>query len=243
MDKLALVIPIWKRHPLTNYLLTWYHLMSVPEVELTLIVVGSEGEMTRRLARGLEYLEASNDLIDRKYDMGIAHARRFNPEAVCLVGSDDFITAPYFEWAFQQVRAGVDLVGLLDFYLADLPGRRILYWGGYTGKRRGGLIGAGRVYSRRILEAIGWKPYWSPAGYCHTLRDDERSFDRIVQAGGCIRAVNMAHLGCQYWAVKTGQEWNPVEAFEKQYPLIDITPHAWKLFERTVRHDVTLEPA
>ena len=243
MDKLCLVVPVWKRQTLTNHLLSWYHALDIPGVTVTVVVVGSEGAVSRRLARGLEYVEASNDLIDRKYDVGIAYAQQFNPDAVCLVGSDDFLTAPYFAWALQQVRAEADLVGLVDLYLVDLPLQRVLYWGGYTGERRGEPIASGRVYARRILDVIDWKPYWASEGYYHMLRDDERSLTRVVQAGGRIRAVNMAHVGCQFWALKTGREWNPVTSFESQYPLVEVTPHSWELMERTVRPDVCHETA
>jgi len=227
------VVPIWKREIITRHLLNWYN-----DFDFQLVVVGSEGEKSRQLANGL-YLEAPNYPLDAKYDSGIQHCKLYNPDAVALVGSDDFITGDYFEWAMSQISLGFDMVGLLDFYLADLTGNKIFYWGGYTGERSGDAIGAGRVYSKSILDRLDWKPFGGPKGcYDHIFKDDERSEDMIRVAGGKIKSINMANIGCRYWAVKTGNEINPIEAFHKAYNLVDITPNALDLMELDLKIEI-----
>lgn len=221
--KLCLVIPIWQRPALTNHLLTYYHALFVPGIDLEIVVVGSEGDVSRRIARGLNYLEVENEPLDAKYDAGIEFCRRFDPDAVCLVGSDDFITEPYFSWGMEQLHTKYDMVGLLDFYLVDIPTSRVFYWGGYHGSRAGETIAAGRMYSRRLLDRLDWKPYLGPEGHVGCQRDDERALAHVLDVKGAIRAINMAHIGCQYWAVKTGNEFNPTTSFQTYHRIIDIT--------------------
>ena len=112
--KLMVVVPIWKREATTKLVLDWYE-----KIDCDVLVVGSEGEKSRRMSQG-PYLEAPNYPLDAKYDLGISHCRMYDPDAVALVGSDDFITGDYFEWAMSQIALGFDMVGLLDFYLTDL---------------------------------------------------------------------------------------------------------------------------
>lgn len=237
MARLCLVVPMWQRHTLTNHLLTYYHALEVPGIETIVVVVGSEGNVSRWVARGLEYVETSNRPLDHKYDVGFKYCRQFEPDAVCLVGSDDFITEPYFSWAMREVAHSADLLGLLELHLADLSRRRILYWSGYQGKRCGEPIASGRIYSRRLLDAMDWAPHAGPEGYADTVRDDERSFEHALRCGAGIQTTRMANIGCQFWAVKTGSELNHVAAFETYHRTTDITAHAWKQFELSVRLD------
>lgn len=239
MPKLCLVIPMWQRHTLTNHVLTYYHALEVPGVETVVVAVGSEGVVSKRLARGLEYVEASNRPIDAKYDAGFQHCQSLNPDAVCLIGSDDVFTEPYFSWALTQLAGGTDLVGLLDLHLVDLAHRQVWYWGGYQGERAGEPIASGRMYSRGLLDALGWSPYRDAAGYYDRHQDDERSLAHVIAVGGRVQTARMANLGCMFWAIKTGSEWNPMSAFRRVGNLTEITPHAWKLFDRTLRIDPT----
>jgi hypothetical protein len=217
----AFVIPIWKRQCLTSHLLTYYHAFG------RVIVVGSEGDASRQAARGLFYVEASNYPLDRKFDAGFQCCAAWQPEAVSLVGSDDFITPQYFQFAVQQIHDGVDAVGILDFYLVDWPKRKVYYWPGYTNSERcGDPLGAGMVFSRRLLERLNWKVF---APYDHFFADDQRAWEKTKDVRR--RTVRMADVGCHYWAVKTGDEYNPIEAFSH---IEDKTEELWPEFVRQV---------
>lgn len=239
--KLCLVVPIWRRPSLTALCLDWYRRLRVPGVAIEIVVVGSEGNASRQLAAaaggGCHYIEASNELLDRKYDVGFQRAASLRPDAVALVGSDDFLSAEYFAWATAVIAAGVDLAGMLDFYLVDVAGRRILRWAGYQGERRGEPLGAGRVFSRRILDAVDWRPHWGAAGYEGSSHDDERCLARVRDAGGRIETVRMD--GFHFWAVKSEAEdpppLNPMRAFEAAASagggnLYEVTHQAWGAF-------------
>ena len=222
------VVPIWKREATTKLVLDWYE-----KIDCDVLVVGSEGEKSRRMSQG-PYLEAPNYPLDAKYDLGISHCRMYDPDAVALVGSDDFITGDYFEWAMSQIALG--------FYLTDLVNEKVFYWSGYTGTdktsgmhRLGDAIGAGRVYSKAILDRLDWKPFGGEGQYEHMSKDDERSEKLIRDAGGKVKTINMANIGCRYWAVKTGDEINPPEAFHRAYDLVDVTQFTQEIMQLDLR--------
>jgi hypothetical protein len=239
--KLALVVPVWRRFALTNQILTYYHALELPGASVRLVIVGSEGRRSRAVARGLDYVEAPNAPLDAKYDAGIEAAGRltdFRPDAVALVGSDDFFTPRYFQWGLERIGRGAGLVGLRDLLLVDLLRTRILYWPGYRGDRAGAPVGSGMMWSAAMLDAVGWRPFFGP--YQHWFRDDERAVERCVRAGGTVETTNMARIGCQMWAVKSGTgEFNPVSSFEasSREQLVDVTTHTLTLFRRTVPLD------
>jgi hypothetical protein len=189
--------------------------------------LGSEGRRSKKVARGLEYLETDrttvatvvndgNDTercpLDKKYDDGFVYSQRFNPDMVALVGSDDFITKNYFEYASEIISSGDDMVGILDCYLSDIVSRKIWYWGGYTGERKGDSIGAGRIYSKKILQEMKWKPF-QDNGYHNYDRDDERSENKVKNIGGNIHNINMSNIGCRYWNIKMNNSISKIEQF------------------------------
>lgn len=221
------VIPIWGRRHISQQAIDWYKSQGHE-----IVVVGSEGEISKSLAHDVFYVEAPNHPLDAKFDIGIEFCKRFAPDMVSLVGSDDFITADYFRWAKTKIRSGFDLVGFLDFYLTDFKLNKIYYWGGYNGKRRGESIGAGRIFSKKILDAVEWKPFLTDGRYHHILKDDERAIQNIQSKIECKSIfINMANIGCRYWAVKTGNEINKTTAFLDQYHMVEVTEYTKRLFQ------------
>lgn len=226
------VLPVWKRQHIAKLALKWYE-----QQDCEIVVVGSEGLESRSLAIGHHYVEAENYPLDAKYDAGFLYCQQFEPDAVTLIGSDDFITEDYFEWAKEQIMLdGCDITGFLDFYIASMPHKRIYYWGGYTRSklidedRTGDSIGAGRVYSKRALDSVGWKPFLTNGEYLDTFQDDERAINNF-KTPKC-RFINMANIGCRYWALKTNDEINTTKAFFDNYDnLVNVTEFTKRLFE------------
>lgn len=242
MKRLTIIIPFFQRHRLTAAVFRHYRLLQerTGSARIDLLAVGSEGEASRRLAssQGLDYVECNNQPLDAKYDFGFVQARRFDPDAVCLVGSNDVITAPYFTWAMERIGSGsADCTGLLDCYLVDLPGHRAVYWPGYPEEsvghypsgqrsRHGESIAAGRMFGRAILDRLAWRPFRSearvPGG---VFNDDETNIDLLNEHGAKIHNWTMRDAGCTYWNIKTDCDLNPLSAFEQAYgdDLVDVT--------------------
>jgi hypothetical protein len=226
MRKLCIIIPIWGRDWLTNHLLNYYYQFDDSRTEYMIVVVGSEGKKSERLARGLTYINRGNEPLDRKYDEGFLYCKQFNPDAVTLIGSDDFITQNYFEWALDHVKRGTHYVGLKDFHLVDTGSNQIHYWEGYSNtvpSRKNDSIGAGRIYSEFLLNKINWQPFIVEGkGHFHWHGDDERAENKIIdalkssyQAWQPLKIITKMKNAdnCRYWAVKTGEEINPSSNF------------------------------
>lgn len=226
------VLPIWKRQPSVSMALRWYE-----QQRCEIVVVGSEGEVSRSLANGHHYVEVSNYPLDAKYDAGFAYCKQFNPDVVTIIGSDDFITEDYFHWAREQIFYGYDIVGFLDFYIASIEHQKIYYWGGYAQNklvnenRTGESIAAGRVFSKKALDSVNWRPYLTNGEYFDTYQDDERAMRNFGNLKH--RFINMANIGCRYWAVKVGEELNNTQAFLDGYDnIVDVTPYTKRLLQR-----------
>lgn len=231
MQKICILIPIWKRERLTKALLKYYNKFQSDDIQYDIVVIGSEGEKSRAIAEELYYVETSNDLLDQKCDEGFQFCQQLNPDVVVCLGSDDFITKDYFDWSLQQINNNISMVGLLDFYIVDLPTKKIYYWKGYQQKRKGNTIGAGRFFSKEVLDKIKWSPFITNGKYLGIKKDDERAQSNIINVGGQIKSINMSDIGCRYWAVKTGNEFNPTSAFHN---LVDETNTCKEQFESDV---------
>lgn|GEM_PF-5722603 len=221
-------MPIWKREWLTQHLLSYYHSFESVGIKYRILVLGSEGRRSKKTARGLEYLETDgrntehiiipdgNDTehcpLDKKYDDGFAYSQRFDPDMVALVGGDDFITKNYFEYASERISSGDDMVGILDCYLSDIVSNKLWYWPGYEGERKGDSIGAGRIYSKKILQEMKWKPFIEESYQSYNY-DDERSENKVRNISGNIHTINMSNIGCRYWNVKANNSINKIEGF------------------------------
>lgn len=158
--KLAVITTMWKRHELTDYVFGYYSLLKKKlskEVELELIAAGSEGNISRRIAdkHGWHYIETINRPLSRKHDKVLKTAKKFNPDGVVLIGSDDIISDTVFLHYKHYLQDGnTEPMGFRDAYLMwhDYTG----YWSGYINHRAGESIGGGRMYPRECLDLLKW---------------------------------------------------------------------------------------
>jgi hypothetical protein len=252
MPKLVILIPFYKRHDLTRVVFRHYKLMQqrCHEFQIELLAVGSERETSRKLAgsEGLDYLECENLPLDVKYERGFQAVAEFDPDAVCLVGSNDMISFRYFTAAFAAINGGTaDNAGLLDCFLVDQNQKRILYWGGYTdknlglyqngpGSRKGESIASGRMFGRELLKKMNHRPFEAESSPPQAVfNDDERNLDCMHKHGARIQNWMMKDLGCTFWNIKTDFDLNPINAFESnaQHSIQDVTnsqQEFWRFF-------------
>ena len=70
---------------------------------------------------GFIYTEQDNMPLNRKFNAASRLAKKTNPEAVYLMGSDDWITSEAIINSLKMIDKGHSAVGLLDLYFFDLP--------------------------------------------------------------------------------------------------------------------------
>lgn len=169
---IVIVTCMWRRPKITAHALLRYARAKAALdgiLDLEMIVVGSEGKPSRRLAegKGWRYVERANRPLGRKWNHAVQAAKTLDPDAVLIVGSDDWLSDPLLRWYAETIAQDVSFAGLLDEYFVDTKTRRALHFPGYRTRpergrpdRRGEPMGLGRMLSRELLTRIGWRP-WS----------------------------------------------------------------------------------
>ena len=156
--KLLVVTTIYGRHKLTDFVFEYYknikkELKNI--IDFNLLVCGSEGKISEELTKkhGFEYTEHSNFPLSQKHNHLFKTAKNYNPDVVILIGSDDLISKETFIKYKEFSELGLDYIGFKDLYMYD---GTLYYWGGYGEKRNEETIGAGRFYSKNILDKCDW---------------------------------------------------------------------------------------
>lgn len=125
--------------------------------DLNVICVGSEGVHSKRMVEhyGFTYIEKPNRPLSNKMNASVEAAK--GSDYVICVGSDDILSPELFELYLGAMKQDYDFIGLQDLYFYDLRSGKALYWGGYSDKRKGKTVGAGRCISKRVLDSLDWQ--------------------------------------------------------------------------------------
>ena len=156
--KLVLMTTMYQRHNLTDYVFSYYKKLKneiKDSVELVLLVGGSEGEVSQNIAEknSFNYIEVPNFPLSNKHNVILKECKKYDPDGVILIGSDDLISKETILHYIKCVNDGIDYTGFKDFNLYD---GTLYYWEGYTNERSGEPIGAGRFYSKNLLDKLDW---------------------------------------------------------------------------------------
>lgn len=126
------------------------------------------------------YVWHDNVDLGAKHNAAMALARAWEPDAVMVLGSDDLVSGDYAMWVLEQVAAGAEYLypGAITLY-SPAMGMALKLEGPIQHHRT--FFGAGRVYSRSLMERMDWKP-WSEVGQRKGLDND--SHFRVSFLGG-----------------------------------------------------------
>lgn len=181
--RMCILTTVWRRPDLTRQVLNWYRSLQLalaPRLDLVLLAVGSEGELSRDLVEGCgwNYMEAPNAPLGGKWNIGFLGAKELDPDAVMIVGSDDVVDRHCVEAAASAMEHST-FFGLLDLWFLDVgQPPRIGYWSGYTNHRVGEPHGVCRTYGRELLGELSWSP-WAPSALI------DRGLDRAAYVSVC----------------------------------------------------------
>jgi hypothetical protein len=148
---IALITTIWKRHELTEIVFKYYKEIA-KKYDLILIAAGSEGEESRKAAKGWKYIEVDNYPLTYKHNALLSEARNYNPDGVILIGSDDLIAKEQFDLYFSFTPDESKYIGFSSCYFYDTEEKQMRYFKGY-----GQTIGAGRYFSKKVLDKCDWQ--------------------------------------------------------------------------------------
>jgi hypothetical protein len=167
-----------------------------PRHTLRIVAVLSEDDIEGMApvlkAVGANWCIAANKPVSWKWQRGLDYARTFNPDAVCILGSDDFATPAYWSAALDAVQAGSEGVGPDSVWMLDSESGDLGRWQGPQ-KDADGMrypCGAGRVFSRDLLDRLGWM-LWP---FRADIALDAGSWDVIRSRQGTLANLEVAMI-------------------------------------------------
>lgn len=151
MNKLAVIVPFYKRHELTA--LCFKRLLSQSKrLGVDVIVCGSEGEDSKKIAKGLKYIERPN-ILGLKLNALMNECKDY--DGVILLGSDDFISDSVIKM-YQSIDVSKEVYySFNDVYVYSARHNKIVSDLDYT--RAGKGIGVARLFTKPTLEKMGYK--------------------------------------------------------------------------------------
>lgn len=200
--KILLVTAIYGRHDLTRVVLAYYAELK-RGFKMEMLCVGSEGDKSRQLAEawGWKYIEAPNKPLSQKFNALFKESQHYDYDFMVLVGSDDLITPEVFQYYEHSVTKDTrHLLGLKDLYFYSIQLNEAVHFQGYPSPPSPRTIGAGRVFSRWVMERMNFMP-WNDEKVnrgldsSSTVQMKKRGIDEIAvpmsQTGGI--AVDLKH--------------------------------------------------
>lgn len=146
MNKLAVILPIWKRYALTSLVLERLRDQSVT-FGFDVYVAGSEGDVSKELSKGLNYIECDNLPVGNKLNALIQQTKSKGYNGVILMGSDDFLSDDLIMF-YQRADLKSKVFYSLDtVYFIDITTMKAGMLKNYT-------TGVGRCFSMPLLEAL-----------------------------------------------------------------------------------------
>jgi hypothetical protein len=97
--RLALVIAIYNRHDLESLVIERYKEQS-KKYGFEIIIAGSEGEASQKIAKGCHYIEIKNYPVSVKHNALINKAKELDVDGVVLSGSDNIVNDNYWKFIY-----------------------------------------------------------------------------------------------------------------------------------------------
>lgn len=106
---------------------------------------------------GFIAVRKDNKPIGWKFNAAI-YALKGKCDNIIVTGSDDITSNPLAQ--FYRENVGIDYVAFLDCFFYDIKTKKTKLWSGYTSPRRmGEPIGAGKMLSAKLMDALHWQPF------------------------------------------------------------------------------------
>ena len=94
--------------------------------------------------------------LGRKWQAGVHEAHKMDADPLIILGSDDILINGFIKMALQKINEGFDFVGATHWITYD---NKNIFHCQYQNNNKDFPIGSGKVYSKKILEKIGYKVF------------------------------------------------------------------------------------
>lgn len=155
MNKLAVIIPFFKRHEITNLCFKNIYRQDIKYC-IDVYCIGSEGDLSKDLAEnyGFKYLEASNNPVSKKFDLGLQQLKGKGYDGVMIIGSDNFISDSVIEH-YLQVDCSINAIyGFSDLHTYSTHENKLGTKGAYN--FTGMTVGVARMFTKVLLEKANY---------------------------------------------------------------------------------------
>ena len=170
-------------------------------------------EFSRRMQEAYKkvgIVVCDNKPVGNKWHIAVEGAKKLNPKALLITGSDDLVSSDYlynnFKILIEDDLKTIGMVGPRSWYMYNLS-HDDLYKVSYNNSRHKMPLGAGRLYSRVYLDNIKWKLF-------------ERSFDKLLDDKGYYEVIENNLIvynptfddGC---ILSVKGDWSALNSFDK----------------------------
>ncbi|RZD36954.1 MAG: hypothetical protein CXT75_05750 [Methanobacteriota archaeon] len=189
INTMVILTCIWKRPKLTRIVLSHYKELKEElkgVLNLELVAVGSESDKSKAICEenGFHYFEYENQPMSEKWNFGLQMTKKFNPDAVTIIGSDDIIDKHLLKFYDKKLKKGYMMLGIKDFYIYDAERRKLAYWRGYgklnDAHRMNETIGLARCLSKPLLDKLNFN-IWNDLNISRNL--DGAMTTRLKEVG------------------------------------------------------------
>lgn len=150
MDKKILILlPIWKREKITRICLDNLRDLK-KEIDLEVLCVVSESwAKIAAFEYGFKYVEASNECLGTKMNIGVKESLRYKYDYLMNMGSDDIITKELFRLYETHFNRNEKMFGCTKLTFIDSKEKSAKRFDYKV------MIGAGRCIRRDLIEGVG----------------------------------------------------------------------------------------
>lgn len=206
--RIVAVMPVSGREEL--FPLTIKRLYQQEGVHMDVVVVCDTIEefILARQAGAVPMLRMESRTLGEKWQMGVDFASERLPDAIMIVGSGNWFTNGWAKTLFPYLD-DYDMVGSEAMYVYQIRqnDQVMIHWNGYhTNSRKGDMLGAGRLISRRMLDKVDWQIYNT-----NLNSGLDRSIDRRLRRRGAKTLTLPA--GDEYILKVGSYKWKNINSF------------------------------
>ncbi len=215
--KLAIITALHGRYRLTRLFLDYWRTLDVPGVDLLLSCAISTDEYKMRELVTQEYPEwspvyAPNMPLTGKFAANMQNVEAWKPDAMMIIGSDDFINAAYIAEGVRRMQ-NADFIGGNTVHYLKAGTQQMI-------SQQGHMIGAGRILSRPLLEFMEWHPWDND-----NIRLDASMIQRLSWEGITPEVMTNYHqFGGAMLDVKTVNQYGNVQN-QRTFDSLRRSPH------------------
>jgi hypothetical protein len=182
--RILVYLAVWKRPEITEICFQGIkRLQAHPDFEIEAVAVISEEEMIPLCTRyGVNWVMAENHPLGRKKNAGLQYCKNFEFDFLMEIGSDDLIMTSLLD-DYKKFMVKYDFFGVREMAFLNSQTGECKKWNSRT------LYGAGRLISRKALDAVGWK-LWQ---------------DHLNKGLDMSSVINLHKKGIVYWQIPPGE--------------------------------------